>query len=102
MSKRPRIDLDGVTLSDPQGPSAAVATFRYRTVEGLMLSMPESADFLVPWDAVARADLSLSDGKFVIAFQPAYVESANWLGGISELQGRWTDRMTINRSDVSS
>ena len=39
MDQRPRIDLDGVTLSDPDGPSAAVAIFRYRTVEGLVLSL---------------------------------------------------------------
>ena len=100
MAKRPRIDLDGVTLSDPDGPSAAVAIFRYRTVEGLVLSMPESADILVPWDQITRADLSLADGQFVIAFSDAYVATANWLGGLSTLQGRWTDRMKIRRADV--
>ena len=100
MPKRPRIDLDGVTLSDPDGPSAAVAVFRYRTVEGLVLSMPESADIVVPWEHVESADLSLADGRFTITFAEAYATSANWLGGIRKLRGRWTDRMMIHRADV--
>ncbi len=100
MAERPRIDLDGVTLSDPDGPSATVAIFRYRTVEGLVLSMPESADIVVPWAHVTRADLSLVDGQLLVSFSQQYAARAHWLGGVCHLRGRWTDRMTLRRADV--
>lgn len=102
MADRPRIDLDGVALSNPDGASETVAIFRYRTVEGLVLSMPESADILVAWEHVTRADLSLADGQLLITFTERYASRANWLGGIRKLQGRWTDRMTLQRADVVS
>lgn len=101
MDKRPRIDLDGVTLSNPDGPAAAVAVFRYRTVEGLVLSMPESADIVVPWSDIEAADLSLANGKLTIAFTERFASAANWLGGLRKLEGRWTDRLSIRTSDVS-
>jgi hypothetical protein len=100
MDKRPRIDLDGVTLSNPDGPAAAVAVFRYRTVEGLVLSMPESADVLVAWEHVEAADLSLASGRLTITFRAEFAASANWLGGVRTLEGQWTDRLTIRRSDL--
>jgi hypothetical protein len=100
MDRRPRIDLDGVTLSDPDGPSAAVAIFRHRTVEGLVLSMPESADILVPWKDVAGADLSLVSGRLRLSFTSEFAESANWLGGLRTLEGRWIDRVAIHHADV--
>lgn len=100
MDKRRRIDLDGVTLHDPNGPSATVALFRYRTVEGLVLSMPESADLVVPWDDVEQADLSLADGRLKLTFSEEFAKNSNWLGGLRSLEGRWTDRMTIRRADV--
>ena len=100
MEKRPRIDLDGVTLSEPQGPSAAVAIFRYRTVEGLVLSMPESADIVVPWQDIEQADLSLTSGTLTVVFSESYAASANSLGGLRSLQGKWTDRMHLRRADV--
>ena len=102
MDKRPRIDLDGVTLSDPDGPAAAVAIFRYRTVEGLVLSMPESADIVVAWEHVETADLSLSTGKLTVAFTEGFAGKANWLGGVRKLEGRWTDRLKIRTADVES
>ncbi len=101
MDKRPRIDLDGVTLSNPDGPAAAVAVFRYRTVEGLVLSMPESADIVVPWSEVEAADLSLQSGKLTIAFTERFASAANWLGGVRKLEGRWTDRLRIRSADVA-
>lgn len=101
MDKRQRIDLDGVTLSNPDGPAAAVALFRYRTVEGLVLSMPESADIVVAWADVECADLSLVTGKLTVRFTEAYTDSANWLGGVRTLEGRWTDRMKIRQSDLA-
>lgn len=100
MDKRQRIDLDGVTLSNPDGPAAAVALFRYRTVEGLVLSMPESADIVVAWDDVESADLSLVTGKLTVRFTERYAQDANWLGGVRALEGRWTDRLKIRRADV--
>jgi hypothetical protein len=100
MDKRPRIDLDGVTLSDPDGPAAAVAIFRYRTIEGLVLSMPESADIVVAWDDVENADLSLATGRLSVSFTEAFAGKANWLGGVRRLEGRWTDRMKITAADV--
>jgi redox-sensitive bicupin YhaK (pirin superfamily) len=100
MDKRPRIDLDGVTLSDPEGPAAAVAIFRYRTVEGLVLSMPESADIVVPWSDVEAADLSLAHGKLTVAFTERFASAANWLGGVRKLEGRWTDRVTLRSADL--
>jgi hypothetical protein len=100
MDKRPRIDLDGVTLSDPDGPSAAVAVFRYRTVEGLVLSMPESSDILVAWEHIEAADLSLASGKLVVTFTQRFADGANWLGGVRTLAGQWTDRLQIRRADL--
>lgn len=100
MDRRPRIDLDGVTLHDPDGPSAAVAIFRYRTVEGLVLSMPESADIVVPWDEVEEAELSLANGRLRVRFRESFAQSANWLGGVRTLEGAWTDRLTMHRDDV--
>jgi hypothetical protein len=100
MDKRQRIDLDGVTLSNPDGPAAAVAGFRYRTVEGLVLSMPESTDIVVAWDDVESADLSLVSGKLTVRFTETYADNANWLGGVRALEGRWTDRLKIRRADV--
>ena len=100
MNKRPRIDLDGVTLSIPDGPSAAVAIFRYRTVEGLVLSMPESADIVVGWENVEQADVSLSSGTITVSFTEAFANGANWLGGVRTLRGQWTDRLTLKRTDI--
>jgi len=100
MNKRPRIDLDGVTLSVPDGPSAAVAIFRYRTVEGLVLSMPESADVVIAWEHVEQADVSLSSGTVTIVFTDAFANAANWLGGVRMLRGQWTDRLTLERADI--
>jgi hypothetical protein len=100
MDRRPRIDLDGVTLSNPDGPSAAVAIFRYRTVEGLVLSMPESADIVVPWGEVESAALDLATGKLTVRFTESFARRANWLGGVCALEGLWTDRLTIHRADV--
>lgn len=102
MDKRPRIDLDGLTLSAAQGPSATVAIVRYRTVEGLVLSMPESADIVVPWEMLKRAELDLATGELSVEFETSYAESANWLGGLRELKGRWMDRLRLRQADVSS
>jgi hypothetical protein len=100
MNKRPRIDLDGLTLHATDGPSETVAVVRYRTVEGLVLGMPESVDILVPWSAIDRADLCLQTGDIAVNFSDAFVKKTNWLGGKNELAGRWIDRLTLRREDV--
>lgn len=94
----PRIDLDGVALVDAREPSGtALAIFRQRTVEGLVLLMPESAEFLVSWDDVAAASLDLVGGAVEIRLRPAYVARSNWLRGADRLAGRWMDRFTMRR-----
>ncbi len=91
----PRIDLDGVALTDARETSGtALAIFRHRSVEGLVLLMPESAEFLVTWDDVASASLDLVGGAVEIRFEAAYVAHSNRLRGADRLVGRWMDRFT--------
>ena len=94
MTGIPRIDLTGVALLDQNDPTTAVAVFRYRTTNGLILLMPESAEFLVPWDAIEQAQLDLMSGHVRIQFTAAYATSHNWLRGGRSLSGSWTDRFT--------
>lgn len=94
MDARPRIDLDGVALTDEKNPHMVVAIFRYRTTEGLLLLIPESADVMVPWSEVVAADLDLKSGEVSLILSPAYVERENWLRGAERLKGRWLDRYT--------
>jgi hypothetical protein len=100
MEKRPRIDLDGLTLHATEGPSETIAVLRYRTVEGLVIGMPESVDIVVPWDAIERADLCLQTGRVAVSFSASFVAKTNWLGGKRELEGRWIDRVKLQRQDV--
>jgi hypothetical protein len=92
---RPRIDLDGVTLSDPDNPHMVVAIFRYRTTAGLVLLVPESADVTVPWTAVESATLDLCAGRVEVRLSAAFVANENWLRGARVLSGRWTDRLEL-------
>src|ERR1700722_1913484 len=78
MNARPRIDLDGVSLVDAAKPPMVIAVFRYRTAEGLVLLIPESADILVPWEHVDEAALDLMAGTVRIVLRPSYVERQNW------------------------
>src|SRR4051812_9698417 len=91
MQARPRIDLEGVALSDERTPYMVVAIFRYRTTEGLVLLIPESADVLVSWTDVVEAGLDLKTGRVRIRLDDGYVASQNWLRGASLLVGEWTD-----------
>jgi len=95
---RPRIDLDGVALSDPQNPHMVVAIFRYRTTAGLVLLVPESADVVVPWEAVEAATLDLRAGRVEVHFSAGFVARENWLRGAQSLVGRWTDRMELAKA----
>ncbi len=101
MSQRPRIDLDGVSLVDAKGPPMVLALFRYRTTEGLVLVLPESADLLVPWKDVEETVLDLKNGTLVVRFTDAFVASHNWLRGVKTLTGTWTDRLLMERAAAS-
>jgi len=90
---RPRIDLDGVTLSDPDREhSAPLVIFRRRTTAGLVLLMPESADFTVAWEHVVDASLDLKTGAVRLAFEPAWAAEQRWLRGATTVTGIWSDR----------
>jgi hypothetical protein len=93
---RPRIDLDGVTLTDVANPYMPLAVFRHRTVEGLILLVPESADVLVAWDHVEAATIDLVRGEIRVRFHPEYVAKENWLRGARELVGDWLDRYQMS------
>jgi hypothetical protein len=97
MQARPRIDLEGVALADERNPYMVVAIFRYRTTEGLLLLIPESADVLVEWKHVREAALDLQGGKLRVAFEEAWAAQQNWLRGARVLVGPWLDRFTMSR-----
>lgn len=88
-----RIDLDGVPLCDENGRVTAV--FRFRTREGLVLNLPESVDVLVPWTALATAELELRSGRLRLEFTPSGTRSLRWLSGSQVLIGEWTDRANL-------
>lgn len=92
---RPRIDLDGVPLADPTRDGDAIAIFRRRTTQGLVLLIPESADFSVPWEAIERAEIDLAAGRLSLRFTETFAAAHNWLRGARELVGEWTDRVVI-------
>ena len=95
MTARPRIDLDGVDLADLNNADMIVAIFRYRTVEGLLFLIPESADVLVEWRHVEEATLDLKGGQMKIRLAADYVRGQNWLRGATTLVGKWLDRYTM-------
>src|SRR5262245_27815634 len=97
MKARPRIDRDGVALVDERNPAMVVAIFRYRTTEGLILLIPESAEVLVPWAHVVETALDLRSGELRVALAPTYVAEQQWLRGAERLVGRWTDRFVMSR-----
>jgi hypothetical protein len=99
---RPRIDLDGISLVDEAAPPMVVAIFRYRTVEGLILLVPESADVLVPWEHVEDASVDLVKGRVVVRLAPEYVARQSWLRGARTLVGAWTDRLVMSRASASA
>jgi hypothetical protein len=98
MAERPRIDLDGVALGDARDDSMLLAILRYRTTAGLALLMPESGDFVVPWDDIEDASLNLASGEVRVTFREAYAAGAHWLRGARTLSGRWVDRVQLERA----
>lgn len=97
---RSRIDLDGVPLTDPANPYMTLAVFRFRTAEGLVLLIPESAEKLVPWSAVERSTVDLSTGKVELGLHPDYVQKESWLRGARNLVGEWLDRRVLTAAEL--
>jgi hypothetical protein len=93
MAERFRLDLDGVELKDGNG--RVVCILRWRTVQGLVLRLPESVDTIVPWRLVAEASLDLQAGTARVRFQPGASKELSWLQTWSELNGQWTDRADL-------
>lgn len=93
---RPRMDLDGVTLHDAAGGDGhPLAVLRYRTTAGLVLLIPESADFLVPWEDLEEVGLDLRAGEVRVRIREGYAQANHWLRGARELVGQWTDRCEL-------
>lgn len=92
MSRRARIDLDGVPLTDETNPYMPLCIFRHRTTEGLVLLIPESAEVLVKWVDVEEAIIDLAGGTVRVRFKPPYVAAQNWLRGAKTVVGHWLDR----------
>ena len=97
MQARPRIDLEGVALTDERTPYMVVAIFRYRTTEGLVLLIPESADVLVSWQDVEEAALDLKTGHVRVKLAEKFVAQQNWLRGARVLVGEWMDRFKMEK-----
>ena len=92
MSRRPRIDLDGVPLTAENDPYMPLCIFRHRTTEGLVLLIPESAEVLVKWADVEDALIDLPTGTVRVRFKAQYVAAQNWLRGAETVIGYWLDR----------
>ena len=97
MPGRPRIDLDGLTLLDASKPlSQVIAILRYRTTQGLVMLVPESADVLVPWEHIEQAKVDLELGTVEIRLNADFVAKENWLRGANDLKGEWMDRVQLD------
>ena len=94
MQQRPRIDLDGVALTDVANPLMPLASFRYRTTDGLLLLIPESGELLVRFEDIEHAKLELTTGRLEIAFRQPFAEGQQWLRGARVVNGDWLDRYT--------
>lgn len=99
--KRPRVDLDGIALHDPHSGGPAIAILRHRTTSGLVLLMPESADFLVEWEHLDQVVLDLISGVVRVVFAEDYAREQNWLRGAGILEGRWTDRVELEAAPAA-
>ena len=102
MAERPRIDLDGISLSDERDDTMVLAIFRYRTTRGLVLLMPESGDFVVDWENIEASSLDLFSGQVSVTFEPRYAASSGWLRGARTLVGTWVDRVRLDAADLPS
>jgi hypothetical protein len=94
MPERFRLDLDGVELKDGNG--RVVCILRWRTVNGLVLHLPESTDVNVPWRLVESAALDLAHGTATVRFVEGARKELSWLQSWRELSGEWTDRQVLD------
>lgn len=99
---RPRIDLDGVPLTDPEDPYMPLAVFRFRTTEGLVLLLPESAEIIVGWEDVASASVDLTTAELRITFRPSFAAGQSWLRGTATLVGSWLDRRAMTAAEAGA
>lgn len=97
MAGRPRIDLDGVALNDPNNPYMTLAVFRFRTGDGLILLIPESAEVKVSWDDIECAQVDLASGSVRVRFSESFVAANNWIRGAREMTGEWLDRYKMEK-----
>src|SRR5262245_53693980 len=93
MAERFRLDLDGVELKDGNG--RVVCILRWRTVQGLVIRLPEGVDITVPWRLVAEASLDLQAGSARVRFAPGAARELTGLQTWSELAGQWIDRADL-------
>jgi hypothetical protein len=98
VAERFRLDLDGVELKDGNG--RVVCILRWRTVQGLVLRLPESVDVAVPWRLVTEATLDLAAGTARVRFVPDARSELSWLQSWTELNGEWTDRRVLEGKPV--
>jgi hypothetical protein len=89
-----RLDLDGVELKDDNG--RVVCIVRWRTVQGLLLRLPESVDVLVPWKLIREARVDLAQGTVRVDFVPTARSELPWLQSWTSLEGEWTDRQVLS------
>ena len=88
------LDLDGVELKDKNG--RVVCILRWRTVQGLVMRLPESVDVLVPWELLEDARVDLAGGSVRVAFASHAREKLPWLQSWRSLEGEWTDRQKLS------
>jgi hypothetical protein len=91
VTERFRLDLDGVDLKDPNG--RVVCILRWRTMQGLVLRLPESTDVTVPFRLLAEAQVDLLQGTVHLKFTADARRELPWLQSTTELAGEWTDRL---------
>jgi hypothetical protein len=89
-----RLDLDGVEMKDGNG--RVVCILRWRTLQGLVLRLPESVDVIVPWRLLVEAGLDLAGGGVRLRFSPDARKELTWLQSWTELNGEWTDRQVLD------
>jgi len=78
-----------------------LAIFRYRTTDGLVLVLPESADLLVSWAHIDETVLDLKGGTLRVRFTADYASRQGWLRGARTLVGTWTDRLVMGSGPVA-
>lgn len=100
--KRPRIDLDGIPLHDPENRYMPLVIFRYRTTEGLVFQIPESGEVLVGWEDIESASVDLANAQVQVRFSADFVARQNWLRSAQTVVGEWLDRYTKSAENTQA